>query len=142
MKKLVYKIWITNEIYLIKETITTFSSLIYPKLFRWENVNVYVNNEVITFNQFKGCALFLTDISFNKAKITKDDGNVVKLDKILEICTNVKNFECFLSNDVSMINASTIKNLCKLKNFQQIEKFSLNGIPEVFNIEDIATFIK
>uniref|UniRef100_A0A914YWF1 Uncharacterized protein n=1 Tax=Panagrolaimus superbus TaxID=310955 RepID=A0A914YWF1_9BILA len=48
---------------------------------------------------------------------------------------------CF-EGDISMINASTMKNICKLKNLQNLESFALANLPEIFNVEDLSKFIK
>uniref|UniRef100_A0AC34FGE5 Uncharacterized protein n=1 Tax=Panagrolaimus sp. ES5 TaxID=591445 RepID=A0AC34FGE5_9BILA len=95
------------------------------------------------YNDFKSYAALLIDIDFFKGKIINDDdGSVVMLDKILEATINIKFFEYCFGNDFSMINASTMENICKLKNLQQLEKFSLFGLPDIVNVKDISTFIK
>uniref|UniRef100_A0AC34GRU9 Uncharacterized protein n=1 Tax=Panagrolaimus sp. ES5 TaxID=591445 RepID=A0AC34GRU9_9BILA len=71
--------------------------------------------------------------------INDEDGSVVMLEKVLEDVPNVKIFEY---NDFSMINASTMRKINTLKNLQHLESFTLAGLPELFNIEDISTFIK
>uniref|UniRef100_A0A914YY61 Uncharacterized protein n=1 Tax=Panagrolaimus superbus TaxID=310955 RepID=A0A914YY61_9BILA len=93
------------------------------------------------FNNFKSCATFLTDISFWGSRIINDDGSVVMLDKILEITPNIKNFYIYFNNDFSMIDALSMKNICKLKNLQNLKFFFIGHIPEVFNVEDLSTFI-
>uniref|UniRef100_A0A914XWM4 Uncharacterized protein n=1 Tax=Panagrolaimus superbus TaxID=310955 RepID=A0A914XWM4_9BILA len=136
------KIWVTNNVCLDEENISTFSSLIFPKLFRWNNIQLHGFADNIMFDDFKKVASFLTDISFVGCRIINDDGNVVMLDKIFEITTNIKDFEFCFFNDFSMINAATMKNICKLKNLQNLEAFRLLFIPEIFNVEDLSNFIK
>uniref|UniRef100_A0A914Z6G1 Uncharacterized protein n=1 Tax=Panagrolaimus superbus TaxID=310955 RepID=A0A914Z6G1_9BILA len=139
LNKLSSKIWITNKLILDEENISTFASLIIPKLFRWNIIELNVITMDIMFNDFRICAPFLTDILFWGCRIINDDGNVVMLDKILEIIPHIKNFDFRFKYDFSMINATTMKNMCKLKNLQSI---SLFDIPEIFNVDDLSTFIK
>uniref|UniRef100_A0AC34FN86 Uncharacterized protein n=1 Tax=Panagrolaimus sp. ES5 TaxID=591445 RepID=A0AC34FN86_9BILA len=138
MDKLSNKIWITNMLYLENENISTFTSLIYPKLYRCQKANLTIYGEVIQFDDFEKCAPFLTDIDLHNVQTES-----VMLDKLIELCPKVKTFKFFFgSNNLSMIDATTVNNICKLKNLQHLESFILWNIPHVINVEDISTFIK
>uniref|UniRef100_A0A914Y237 Uncharacterized protein n=1 Tax=Panagrolaimus superbus TaxID=310955 RepID=A0A914Y237_9BILA len=141
LNKLTNKIWVKNQLILNQKNISTFS-LIFPKLFRWNIIQLNALGTEIMFDDFKSCASFLTHTDFWRSRIINNDGSVVMLNKILEITPNIKNFEFSFYNDFSMINASTMKNICKLKNLQNLESFILIDIPEVVNVEDLSTFIK
>uniref|UniRef100_A0A914YUR1 Uncharacterized protein n=1 Tax=Panagrolaimus superbus TaxID=310955 RepID=A0A914YUR1_9BILA len=142
LNKLSTKIWVTNILGLDKENILTFSSLIFPKLFRWNNIQLDGFSDNIMYDDFKKVASFLTDFSFWRSQIINNDGSVVMLDKILEITPNIKEFYFSFWDDISMINPATMKNICKLKNLQNVESFRLFHIPEVFNVDDLSTFVK
>uniref|UniRef100_A0AC34GPK3 DUF38 domain-containing protein n=1 Tax=Panagrolaimus sp. ES5 TaxID=591445 RepID=A0AC34GPK3_9BILA len=142
MKEFSSKIWITNMLSLENKNISTFTSLIYPKLYRWNIIDLTFYNEDIHLNDFEKFVPFLTDINLHNVRITKDDKIIVMLDKIIEMVPNLKKFEYDLRNDFSMINATTMKNLRELKNLQHLESFILRNIPELFNVEDISSFIK
>uniref|UniRef100_A0A914Z0B7 Uncharacterized protein n=1 Tax=Panagrolaimus superbus TaxID=310955 RepID=A0A914Z0B7_9BILA len=140
--KLSSKIWITNEIRLYSDDISTFSSLIFPKLFRWNIIELNVINTDIMFNDFRICASFLTDIFIWRSRIINDDGSVVMIDKILEVTSNIKKFYIKFIDNVSMINTAAMKNICKLKSLQNLKSFNLRYIPKIFNVDDLLTFIK
>uniref|UniRef100_A0AC34FF93 Uncharacterized protein n=1 Tax=Panagrolaimus sp. ES5 TaxID=591445 RepID=A0AC34FF93_9BILA len=141
LKKLLTPIWVTNDIALDSVNISSFASSIYPKLYRWKKISLNVNIDVIQYNDFKSCSMFLIDIAIQLVKIIDDVGKVVMLDKTLEICPNVQNFEYYDRESSSMINAATMKKICKLKHLYRLKSFDLY-IPEVFNVEDISTFVK
>uniref|UniRef100_A0AC34FVV1 Uncharacterized protein n=1 Tax=Panagrolaimus sp. ES5 TaxID=591445 RepID=A0AC34FVV1_9BILA len=141
LEKLSSKIWRTNNLKLSKENITIFNSLIYPKLYRCENIRLFGFSHKFMYDEFKSCASFLTDIHFGDGGIVMDDGSTVMLDKIFEDTPNIKTFK-YASGDLSMINASTMKNICELKNLQHLETLILGNITDVLNIEDTASFIK
>uniref|UniRef100_A0AC34F0C3 Uncharacterized protein n=1 Tax=Panagrolaimus sp. ES5 TaxID=591445 RepID=A0AC34F0C3_9BILA len=138
MDKLSNKIWITNILYLEKENISTFFSSIFSKLYRCQKADLTIHDEVIHFNDFEKCAPFLIGIHLHNVPIES-----VMLDKIIEICPQAKIFEfSFGSNNLSMIDATTMKNICKLKTLHHLELFLLKNVPEIFDIEDISIFIK
>uniref|UniRef100_A0AC34G3K4 Uncharacterized protein n=1 Tax=Panagrolaimus sp. ES5 TaxID=591445 RepID=A0AC34G3K4_9BILA len=142
MKKVSCNIWVTDTICLTNENISIFSSLIFPKLYRWKMVHLYSHCSDVLYNEFKSCASFLTEIDFFMARIINDDGSMVMLDKILEDTPNIKTFKYSFGHDLSMINAATMKNICELKNLKHLKTFILSSLPDVLNVEDISTFIK
>uniref|UniRef100_A0A914YQX5 Uncharacterized protein n=1 Tax=Panagrolaimus superbus TaxID=310955 RepID=A0A914YQX5_9BILA len=95
LNKLSTKIWVTNKLILTKDNISTFS-LIFPKLFRWNNIQLIGFSDNIMFDDFKKVASFLNDIHFFGCRIISNDGSVVMLDKILEITPNIKGFCLYL----------------------------------------------
>uniref|UniRef100_A0AC34GVT2 Kazal-like domain-containing protein n=1 Tax=Panagrolaimus sp. ES5 TaxID=591445 RepID=A0AC34GVT2_9BILA len=140
VKALFSKIWLTNMLELDKKNMSTFT-LICAKLYRWKKVDLTFFDRDINLNDFEKCAPVLTSINLC-VRIVKDDGNIVMLDKIVEMVPNLKKFEYSFRDDSSMIGVSTMKNLCELKNLQHLESFILECVPEIFNTEDISTFIK
>uniref|UniRef100_A0AC34FYU5 Uncharacterized protein n=1 Tax=Panagrolaimus sp. ES5 TaxID=591445 RepID=A0AC34FYU5_9BILA len=88
MTKLSIKILLANRLCISKYNISIFASLVVPKLYRCQKADLTILSEVIQFNDFEKCAPFLTDINLHNDQIES-----VMLDKIIEICPQVKNFE-------------------------------------------------
>uniref|UniRef100_A0A914Z8P8 Uncharacterized protein n=1 Tax=Panagrolaimus superbus TaxID=310955 RepID=A0A914Z8P8_9BILA len=119
-------------------TYSSFAADAKPKMVNGKIVWALSND--IMFNDFKNCASFLTDIIFFEYRIINDDRSVVSLDKILEMIPNIKS--CLFYYDFHMIQDATMKNICQLKNLQNLDLFVVANIPEVVNVGDLSTFIK
>uniref|UniRef100_A0AC34FF13 Uncharacterized protein n=1 Tax=Panagrolaimus sp. ES5 TaxID=591445 RepID=A0AC34FF13_9BILA len=141
MNKLSSKICLTNTLKLTEKNISMFTSLIYPKLYQYKAINLKLYYDIILFNDFKSCAPFLTDI-YLQGVVIKNNEKIVMLDNILEMVPNVKNFHLNFDGNFSMFDSFTMKNICKLNSFQNLESFILGNLREVLNVEDISTFVK
>uniref|UniRef100_A0A914NXI0 Uncharacterized protein n=1 Tax=Panagrolaimus davidi TaxID=227884 RepID=A0A914NXI0_9BILA len=65
------------------------------------------------------------------------------LDKILEcLPSNIEDFSFWFRNDVSIVNDSTVKNILKLQNLENLKYFYLFECPDTMSIEDLSAFIK
>uniref|UniRef100_A0AC34G0L5 Uncharacterized protein n=1 Tax=Panagrolaimus sp. ES5 TaxID=591445 RepID=A0AC34G0L5_9BILA len=141
MKKLSTPIWLTEYLKLSKENISTFTSLIYPQLYQCKKVSLLINKD-INFNDFKSCSIFINDYScFQNGRIIDAVGNAVMLDKVLEMCPNVKYVRYLFGHNLSMFNGATMKKICQLEHLHHLESFTLLNIPDVINVEDISTFL-
>uniref|UniRef100_A0A914QBV6 Uncharacterized protein n=1 Tax=Panagrolaimus davidi TaxID=227884 RepID=A0A914QBV6_9BILA len=136
------KIWITQEI-LINKHIENCIATIVQKNFRFEILHLRVFDNDIIFDDLKVLASSAKRVSLHRNSIKYKNGTTVMFDKILELFpSNIKYF-CFrFRNDVSMINASTMKNILKLQNLENLKCFYLHDCPDTLSVEDLSAFIK
>uniref|UniRef100_A0A914Q427 Uncharacterized protein n=1 Tax=Panagrolaimus davidi TaxID=227884 RepID=A0A914Q427_9BILA len=136
------KIWITHGLY-IPFHIQNCIERIVQKNFRFEIISLHVINNDIVFDDLKLLASFAMSVLLDHNSIKYKNGTTVMLDKILELFpSNIKYFSFWFRNDISMVNASTMKNILKLQNLEKIKTFKLHACHDDLNVEDLSAFIK
>uniref|UniRef100_A0A914Q7T0 Uncharacterized protein n=1 Tax=Panagrolaimus davidi TaxID=227884 RepID=A0A914Q7T0_9BILA len=142
LNKLSTKIWITRDI-LIHTHIQNGIATILQKNFRFEILCLCVYDNDIVFDDLKVLVSFARSVYLFENSIKYKNGTTVMFDKILEcLSTNIEFFSFQFRKDVSMVNASTIKNILKLQNLENLESFYLYECPDTLSIEDLSAFIK
>uniref|UniRef100_A0A914PX03 Uncharacterized protein n=1 Tax=Panagrolaimus davidi TaxID=227884 RepID=A0A914PX03_9BILA len=142
LNKLSTKIWITRDI-LISKHIENCIATIVQKNFRFEILHLCVFDNDIIFDDLKVLASSAKRVSLYYNSIKYKNGTIVIFDKIVEcLPTNIETFWFIFRNDVSMVNASTMSNILKLQNLENLQDFIFYDCPDTLNVEDLSVFIK
>uniref|UniRef100_A0A914QZS9 Uncharacterized protein n=1 Tax=Panagrolaimus davidi TaxID=227884 RepID=A0A914QZS9_9BILA len=141
ISKLSSKIWLIRDLDIISD-IEDYISMLCSKLFRCEINYFGIMGMFVKFEDFKFMASTAKKITLWDNKINFNDGKSVKLDEILECLLNVEEFDFVFGYNTSLVNASTMANIMKLKNFGNLKAFKLTFIPESLNLNDLSDFLK
>uniref|UniRef100_A0A914P794 Uncharacterized protein n=1 Tax=Panagrolaimus davidi TaxID=227884 RepID=A0A914P794_9BILA len=142
LNKLSTKIWITQGLFFYKR-VENFAEHLLSKIFRCEVSTLGVFDNDIIFDDLKFLVSSAKNVALYRNSIKYKNGTTVMLDKVLEcIPTNIEYF-CFrIPKDVPMVNASTMSNILKLQNLENLKCFYLFGCPDTISIEDLSIFVK
>uniref|UniRef100_A0A914Q710 Uncharacterized protein n=1 Tax=Panagrolaimus davidi TaxID=227884 RepID=A0A914Q710_9BILA len=156
--KFINKFWLTSELEFDFSTTSEFGpgfssnnnpnyiSTLCSKIFQCDIVKLELEEKVIYYEDFKLLALSAKEILLDDVEVIynkEDDDDNVMLEKILEACPKVKKFTYVFGGRVYTSTSETIKNIEKLKDFEQnIFCFVCYRIPEIFKVEDLSNFIK
>uniref|UniRef100_A0A914P944 Uncharacterized protein n=1 Tax=Panagrolaimus davidi TaxID=227884 RepID=A0A914P944_9BILA len=142
LNKLSTKIWITQGLFIRKHIENSIATIV-QKNFRFEILSLGVDDNDIVFDDLKVLDSFAKSVLLYQNSIKYKNGTTVMFDKILELFpSNIKYFCFYFRNDVSMVNASTMKNILKLQNLENLEYFYLFECPDTISAEDLSAFIK
>uniref|UniRef100_A0AC35FJ81 Uncharacterized protein n=1 Tax=Panagrolaimus sp. PS1159 TaxID=55785 RepID=A0AC35FJ81_9BILA len=141
LHKLSSKIWLTEVLSALHGT-QDFMSFLCSKLFRCEIFCFKAKGKFIKYDDFKSLVSCAKGIYLFKCVIKYNGGNIVMLDKILELFpSNLEEIIVRFPDDISLINASTMASILKLQNLGSLKNFELEGNPGNLNIKDLSAFI-
>uniref|UniRef100_A0A914PKJ8 Uncharacterized protein n=1 Tax=Panagrolaimus davidi TaxID=227884 RepID=A0A914PKJ8_9BILA len=136
------KIWITHNLFINKHIENCIATIV-QKNFRFEILRLCVYDNDIIFDDLKVLASSAKRVSLRNNSIKYKNGTIVMLDEILRCFSrNIEYFSFRFRNDVSMVNASTMKNILKLQNLENLKCFYLHDCPDTLSVEDLSAFIK
>uniref|UniRef100_A0A914PXU5 Uncharacterized protein n=1 Tax=Panagrolaimus davidi TaxID=227884 RepID=A0A914PXU5_9BILA len=136
------KLWITRGLNIHKHIKNCIATIV-QKNFRYEILRLGVADNDIIFNDLKVLVSFAKRVFLWRNSIKYKNGTVVMFDKILELFpTNIVSFWFDFEKDVSMVNDSTMENILKLQNLENLECFYLHECPGTLSVEDLSAFIK
>uniref|UniRef100_A0A914P5T9 DUF38 domain-containing protein n=1 Tax=Panagrolaimus davidi TaxID=227884 RepID=A0A914P5T9_9BILA len=143
LNKLSTKIWITQVLSIQKHIQNSIATIV-QKTFRFEILYLYVEDNDIIFDDLKVLVSSAKSVFLCENSIKYKKGITVMLDKILEcLPTNIEIFAFdFGKKDVSMVNASTMKNILELHNLENLKDFVMHDCPDTLSIENLSAFIK
>uniref|UniRef100_A0A914P0N2 Uncharacterized protein n=1 Tax=Panagrolaimus davidi TaxID=227884 RepID=A0A914P0N2_9BILA len=142
LKMISTKIWITQGLYILKNIQNCIARIVRNN-FRFEILSLAVVDNDIIFDDLKLLASFATRVLLWINSIKYKNGTNVMLDKILELFpSNIEYFFFWFRNDVPMVNASTMKNILKLQNLENLKTIKMHDCPDDLNVEDLSAFIK
>uniref|UniRef100_A0A914QKF4 Uncharacterized protein n=1 Tax=Panagrolaimus davidi TaxID=227884 RepID=A0A914QKF4_9BILA len=114
-----------------------YCSLLCSKIYRLEASELLLNGTSILFDDFKILVSSVKDVELFDVDITYNDGKPIMLEDILESIPHIEKFEFHFKADFTFVPSA--KKMDQLKN---LDYFYLENIPEVFNVDDLTTFIK
>uniref|UniRef100_A0A914QME7 Uncharacterized protein n=1 Tax=Panagrolaimus davidi TaxID=227884 RepID=A0A914QME7_9BILA len=143
INKISSKLWIIRGLSITDESDPKYlNSLLLSKLYRCEFHDLVLRDQNISFEDFKFLASSAKKVTVMWGSIIKyKNEKIVMFDKIMECLPNIENLY-FAFHDDSMINSEMMKNILKLKNFENLKNLSLYNIPESLSVKDISAFIK
>uniref|UniRef100_A0AC35GP31 Uncharacterized protein n=1 Tax=Panagrolaimus sp. PS1159 TaxID=55785 RepID=A0AC35GP31_9BILA len=143
LKTLSTKIWITRGLHIHRHIENCVAGIV-QKNFRFEILRLVINDNDIIFDDLKYLASYARRVTLWINTIKYKNGSIVMLDKILELFpSNIFYFSFYFGKEgVSMVNDSTMKNILKLQNLQNLETFKMLDCPDTLNVEDLSAFIK
>uniref|UniRef100_A0A914QY05 Uncharacterized protein n=1 Tax=Panagrolaimus davidi TaxID=227884 RepID=A0A914QY05_9BILA len=134
------KLWITDNFSVFLPYQNDFEAFL-PKIFKCNAKTLTLNFLSLNFEDFKMLSNSAVSIDLSHSTIIKyKNGKDVELEKLIEVCPNVKIFNYELSPTIC--STKTVKNLVKIPHFQFMRKFELSNIPESFEIQKILAFRK
>uniref|UniRef100_A0A914PK92 Uncharacterized protein n=1 Tax=Panagrolaimus davidi TaxID=227884 RepID=A0A914PK92_9BILA len=80
----------------------------------------------------------------NEATLLNDDDSIVPLEKVIEVLPNAKSFHYVFDVETVMevVTPDTVKKLVKIPHFSKLNRFTLELIPENFDIQTFYEYIK
>uniref|UniRef100_A0A914PB64 Uncharacterized protein n=1 Tax=Panagrolaimus davidi TaxID=227884 RepID=A0A914PB64_9BILA len=138
------KIWITRGLYIQKRIQNSITTIV-QKNFRFESFHLSVAENDIIFDDLKFLVSSAKRVFLFENSIKYKNGSIVMLDNILGcLPTNIEIFWFDFGKDVPMVNAnaSTMKNILKLQNLENLKDFIMYNCPGTLSVEDLSVFLK
>uniref|UniRef100_A0A914PQE8 Uncharacterized protein n=1 Tax=Panagrolaimus davidi TaxID=227884 RepID=A0A914PQE8_9BILA len=117
-------------------------SWIIPKLYKCDAKYLGLVNDVISYEDFLFLSSNLEEIILYKCIVKKDNGSIVPLEKLVQVLPKIKSILFCENFDETSITSNIVKELLELQHFSKIDKFELQNIPEIFDIETFFTYLK
>uniref|UniRef100_A0A914PAM6 Uncharacterized protein n=1 Tax=Panagrolaimus davidi TaxID=227884 RepID=A0A914PAM6_9BILA len=126
------KLWLTCNL-VIGFNFQSYIPLLISKFYRCEIDYLAIGDKNITSDHFKFLVAFVKTIFSSKNSFKYEDGTAIMLDKILGCLPKIQSIAFDLGEDISMINHSTMKNMIKLENLKNLQRFEFSQITEIFD---------
>uniref|UniRef100_A0AC34FI99 DUF38 domain-containing protein n=1 Tax=Panagrolaimus sp. ES5 TaxID=591445 RepID=A0AC34FI99_9BILA len=134
--KVFSQIWLTEFVTFCYKDINLASKFC-SKVFRCEIDEILLVKNM-TFEDFKFLASNAKKFDLYDFQIIRKNGNLVLLDSILEVVPNVEEFFITFNPDIFVVTAFTLK---KIANLQNLKTLAFYYIPDIFNVDDLSSFI-
>jgi hypothetical protein len=140
LTNLLCKFWIYNHIVVTEIAPQNAVSNFISRIFRCDLKDLDLQNQVITFDELLLLSAKKGYVSFDNVTVYYKDGSVVPLEKIVQFYPDISDFH-YTAPSVPSITSETAKNLNEIPHIREIEHFTLENMPEDFDIECFFTDI-
>ena len=133
------KLWIYGWLFVFTDQDNFLTSTFIPKIYRCDLTSLDLSFQMITFADFKFLASdFLLTVNLNETTVKNADGTIVPIEKLIEMVPNLLEFSFVnvrTEEGLQTITSETAAKLVAIKHFRDIDRLSISGIPDSFNID-------
>uniref|UniRef100_A0AC35GID8 DUF38 domain-containing protein n=1 Tax=Panagrolaimus sp. PS1159 TaxID=55785 RepID=A0AC35GID8_9BILA len=146
LKNVPYKFWLTDYWGIGLDDNSSFKkdlvSSFLPRIYRCKLRSLTLQNQKLTTDEFLFLAAKTVKVCFSDLTVVNRDGKEIAFEKLVELIPEVRSFDYYFKSDDKTVTAESVKEVLKLPHLQNIAKFRLFNVPEVFDIELFFAHIK
>uniref|UniRef100_A0AC35EWV9 Uncharacterized protein n=1 Tax=Panagrolaimus sp. PS1159 TaxID=55785 RepID=A0AC35EWV9_9BILA len=146
LSKCTLKLWILDELDVSPDCRNAghdeLAVSVMSKLHRCDAKELSLSFQVISFNDLSSLISSAEFVSLQNVTVINGDGTTTAIEKIVEIAAKATSFFFKCTPVLDTITSKTFDQIVNLPNFPQVTQFSLENIPEVFDLEAFYVFMK
>uniref|UniRef100_A0AC34FX81 Uncharacterized protein n=1 Tax=Panagrolaimus sp. ES5 TaxID=591445 RepID=A0AC34FX81_9BILA len=141
------KFWITDSIDVYPSNISkalkrNILSSILPKIYRCDILRLSIEEQTISVDELSVLISNVENFILENVTVMDRNGSLAPIEDLLKLSSKFKAFDYKSGPKSSKITSKTFQELLKIPHFHKLSLFSLQDVPEDFDIESFYTFMK